>query len=164
MQMAETARKFGPLTPHQRRVIAALSALEDAHGYRWWSRVAIGYVVGAGGFHDTIQIKTIALLKARGMVLTQRSSWSEETKAAVSCNCGCWHWGLTALGREEASRIAMRWPESALQRVHTTHPNRCHRFLDEDDEQDFFRGSGDDDDDDDSPRPRSPVGPGLVHA
>jgi len=33
---------------HQDRVLLALLALSDAHKWSWWTRDAIGYVVGAG--------------------------------------------------------------------------------------------------------------------
>ncbi len=96
------------LSNHQQRVLVALLALEQAHGWAWWPRHAIGVVVGAGGFHDTIQLKTITALKKAGLVQTERTSWPAELAARVTCNCACGNWGLTPDGRELAQSFKVR--------------------------------------------------------
>jgi hypothetical protein len=145
------------LTPHQRRVLAALLALEESHHWTWWTRDAIGYVVGAGGFHGTIQIKTISILKRAGLVQTERSSWNQATRDKVGCNCAYWHWGLTAAGLKAAASAPVRWPEDALERVRRSD---CYGNFEPRDEDEGPRGpnwDGHDDDDGDgdpSPVPR----------
>jgi hypothetical protein len=96
------------LSNHQKRVLAALVALEDAHGWRWWPRHAIGVVVGAGGFHDTIQLGTMHRLKLAGLVQTERASWPQHVAERVTCNCACGNWGLTLAGRELADSLRVK--------------------------------------------------------
>lgn len=157
------------LSTHQQRVLAALLALEQAHGWSWWSRDTIGHVVAAGGYHGTIQRKTMAALKAGGLVQTERSSWPEAVRTQIRCTCACCMWGLTGIGRERAQALKIRWPEDATQRVQEVrfHDHSTH-WTDEDEPPPGWRGFDDDDDDDDgndgSPTP-APVGsPALVCA
>lgn len=107
------AEPMSKLSKHQKRVLAALLALEQAHAWDWWPREAVGEVVGAGGFHNTIQIKTINILKGKGLVQTQRSSWPEGVRDRVRCNCANSQWGLTATGREQATALNVQWSEGA---------------------------------------------------
>ncbi|MBN2024050.1 MAG: hypothetical protein JW809_14805 [Pirellulales bacterium] len=94
------------LSRHQKRVLAALAALAKRHGWRWWSRRAIGHVVAAGEYHATIQIETIAALKRAGLVRSQCNSWSESMRRDVRCACARRLWGLTDAG----ARVAAQTP------------------------------------------------------
>lgn len=150
-----------PLSKHQKRVIAALFALEQVHGTRWWNRHAIGYVVAAGGYHDVIQIKTIAVLKEVGLVQTERSSWTEDVQSLVRCNCASYQWGLTDAGLGVARDLQLSWTEEFQKRVHeakTYNWQGCQRDEDEP-PPGFF-----DDDDDGDPFSPSPKRPDLLTA
>ncbi len=105
------------LTDHQKRVLAAILALEKAHGLRWWDRASIGMVVGAGGYHETIQLKTIAALKKHGLVYSERSSWPESVTQLVKCGCSIFNWGLTQAGRDIAVTLKICWSDEALKRL-----------------------------------------------
>ncbi len=141
-------------TPHQQRVLAALLRLEAEHGWAWWPRAYIGEVVGAGGFHRVIQIKTMAALKAAGLVQTERSFWPEKIRLIIRCGCACCEWGLTPAGREWATSNPLRWPADAIEDVERLGFHCSHEPRDEDDEQwRNFGGDGDDDDDPCSPSP-----------
>jgi len=140
----------GKLSPHQQRVLGALLALEQKFPCPWWSRTAIGEVVAAGGFHGTIQRSTMATLKGQGLVQTERSSWPAEIAARVRCNCGCCEWGLTALGREQAWTLGIRWPADAEERLARAGVHRLHgTLLDEDDAWKRINEAFDELDDDD---------------
>jgi len=104
-------------TKHQSRVLAALLALERRHDWLWWDRDAIGSVVGAGGYHNTIQVSTIARLKDDGLVQSERSSWPMEVVSRIRCGCGLHHWGLTEKGRLIAERLVIHWPAHSLEAV-----------------------------------------------
>jgi hypothetical protein len=146
------------LSDHQLRVLAALLALESKHGWRWWPRTAIGFVVGAGGYHGVIQRSTMSILKEAWLVKTERASFGEELCDIVRCTCACSQWGLRRAGRSIAESAAIRWPPDAVERVASLAYHRQGPFRDEDE------GWGDDGDDDD-PGPLSPVGSGdLIHA
>jgi hypothetical protein len=93
------SQEMPKLSDHQWRVLVALAELERAHRLRWWPREAIGQVVGAGGFHSTIQLKTIGRLKDLGLVESERSAWPELLRTAVRCGCACCNWGMTSAGR-----------------------------------------------------------------
>jgi len=147
------------LSDHQKRVLAALLELELAHDWRWWGRYAIGYVVDAGGYHQTLQLATVAALKAGGLIQTERSSWPAEVVQLVRCNCGCGHWGLTNKGRTKARTLRVLWSAEARERIANARWRNDHcgleRLLDEDEAQKEFRRRmnerfGDDDDDDDA--------------
>ena len=124
------------LTAHQTRVMAALWALTVEHQCRWWSRDDVGAVVGAGGYHQVIQLGTMARLKAAGLVQTERSSWPAEVRQLVhGCNCAGFSWGLTAAGRELAKGLNVRMDDAARERIHaqrTTAILRSREMLDED--------------------------------
>jgi len=96
------------ITLHQKRVLSALLALERAHDCDWWSREAIGRVVGAGGYHQVIQMSTIDRLRDAGLVKREADSWTEETRQLVRCNCGYHHFGLTDAGREAAEELLIK--------------------------------------------------------
>src|SRR6185503_9637117 len=133
------------LSPHQKRVIAALLALEQSHDWRWWPRYAIGSVVAAGGYHVTVQRRTMRILKSAGLIQTERNSWSNETRQLVRCGCACCCWGLTESGRNVAEQLAVRWTDDARQRIN----NEAYRaMLPGGDEDDAY----DDDDDSDGDR------------
>lgn len=104
------------LTTHQKRILAVLLELERRYSWKWWSRDAIGQVVGAGGYHAVIQKRTILLLSGFGLVLLEVESWPSETRKLVHCNCACYRWGLTDAGRTLAETIKVRWPEDAEKR------------------------------------------------
>jgi hypothetical protein len=115
--MSHTRSQSDDLTPHQRRVLAALFALEQMHQVRWWSRDEIGKVVAAGGYHDTIQRRTIAVLKERDLIQTERSSWPEEVRALVRCGCGRCTWGLTDAGRHVAENFLIKLPPAIVANI-----------------------------------------------
>lgn len=101
------------LSAHQKRILAALLELERRFGHRWWGREAIGYVVGAGGFHQVIQTRTMLALSSLSLVLLEVESWPAQTRRLVHCSCAAYHWGLTDAGRSLASSLAVRWPATA---------------------------------------------------
>lgn len=105
------------LTIHQKRVLAALLALERKHDWPWWSRDAIGQVVQAGGYHQTIQRSTMVRLRDAGLVLVEAESWSGETRALVRCGCACHNWGLTEAGRETLEELRIRLSKETLRRI-----------------------------------------------
>jgi hypothetical protein len=102
------------LTIHQKRVLAAMLALARQRGERFWSRDSIGQVVGSSGYHAIIQRKTMAALKALGLVQTERSAWPASVAAAVRCPCACCFWGLTAAGTALAETLPVRMSEASL--------------------------------------------------
>ena len=110
------------LTPHQRRILAALRALSHKHACPWWSRDAVGEIVGAGGFHQTIQVRTMVALKRLGLVHTEDSAWPENVRNIVRCNCACFHWGLTEKGRALAEAMMIRWSEEVELRIARAYP------------------------------------------
>ena len=147
---------------HQRKVLATLLALETEHAWQWWPRCAIGHVIDAGGYHGTIQLKTMSILKDAGLVMTERTSWDVETRATVRCNCACWAWGLTAAGREMARSMKVGWPADSIVRMREAkyHANIISSLRDED-EPPPGRDQDDGDDDDgpgDEPKPVAPRG------
>lgn len=99
------------LSPHQKRILAAIVALESEHLHAWWSREAIGSVVVAGGFHQVIQKRTMLALSELGLVLLEVESWPREVRLLVSCVCASYQWGLTEPGRALAFEIhdRTRW-------------------------------------------------------
>lgn len=101
------------LTTHQKRILAAMNELNIAHNLRWWDRESIGRVVGAGGFHNVIQIKSMTALKSLGLVMTERESWSEEVRQTVQCGCAQYEWGLTEQGESIAKELSVRWSDEA---------------------------------------------------
>jgi len=119
-------------TLHQQRVLAALLALEQEHQCRWWSRHAIGNVVGAGGYHATIQNVAMRALKRLGLVQTERSAWPPEVRDAVRCGCACFYWGLTERGRQAARDVPFHWTPSAIGKVNSAVEARPQRPRDED--------------------------------
>lgn len=147
---------------HQKRVMAALLALEETHAWRWWPRAAVGGVVQAGGFHRVIQIPTMHALRDRGLVCTLRSVLPAEVRRYIRCGCCCSEWGLTAAGRELAQSLRVRWSADTKQRV-----EQCGIYAkdwcDEDEGDRRKRRRDDDDDGDDDGdfpinfRPRSPL-------
>ena len=145
------------LSTHQKRVLAALLELEAAYQWRWWSRDAIGYVVAAGGYHETLQIPTIAALKSGGLIQSERSSWPLEVQRLVRCNCGCHQWGLTNRGRTKARALNVLWDDAGRERIAKARWRNNHqeleRLRDEDDARaelkrhlDEIRRADDDDD------------------
>ena len=122
------------LSPHQQRVIAALWALTVEHQCRWWSRDDVGLVVGAGGYHQVIQLGTMARLKAAGLVQTERSSWPAEVQQLVRCGRACFSWGLTAAGRELAKTLRVQMDEAARARLETARTNAILRHREKFDE------------------------------
>lgn len=148
------------LSAHQKRVLAAVLALQQEHNWQWWDRTAIGYVVGAGGFHGTIQLKTVALLKDAGLIRTQRSSWTDEMRSKVNCACGTHNWGLTDKGVEVAKTIRVRWPDEYSTRVRSLAYEARTDFRDEDEPPPGW-DDDDDEDDDGGPGPDDPS-PNLV--
>lgn len=149
--MSKTREGSIDLTKHQRRVLAALLALERKHDLRWWSRDDIGSVVDAGGYHNVIQRTTIAKLKELGLVQTERSSWPEDTQKLVRCNCGVCDWGLTELGRSVAEGLLIKLPKETMARIDFRSYVKVHRDNcgDWDDSENPLRRSFDDDEDDD---------------
>lgn len=141
------------LSTHQSRVLAALLELERAHGWRWWSRYAIGYVVSAGGYHETLQMPTVAALKAGGMIQTERSSWPAAVRRLVRCSCGCGEWGLTNRGRTKARALRVLWDEASRERIANARWRNDHcnedQLGDEDDRRAELRRRMRDSDDDD---------------
>lgn len=111
------------ITTHQKRVLAAMLELERAHSRHWWGRDAIGCVVAAGGFHATIQKRTMLALSAAALVFLEVESWPAETRRLVFCSCAAYRWGLTDAGRALAESFAVRCPEDALKRIKSA---RCH--------------------------------------
>lgn len=105
------------LTPHQKKIIGALLALETQHDWHWWSCRSIGRIVQAGGRHSTIQTRTMRLLFKLGLVITQAHSWTEESVDQVRCGCATYHWGLTDAGRTAAGDLTFRLPEETRQRL-----------------------------------------------
>ena len=105
------------ITAHQQRVLAAIRALEVAHDLPWWPRYEIGRVVGAGGYHGVIQVRTMGALKGMGLVRTEWSSWPKEVAALVRCSCACAQWGLTEEGRSLADSFNVRWSQATANRV-----------------------------------------------
>jgi hypothetical protein len=103
------------LTPHQKRILATLVALESEHFHAWWSREAIGSVVAAGGYHQVIQKRTMLALSELGLVLLEVESWPREVRELVSCVCAAYQWGLTEPGRALAMEIydRTRWTAEA---------------------------------------------------
>lgn len=157
-----TKEKRPRLTKHQTRVLVALHALYKAHNCEWWSRDAIGSIVDAGGFHQTIQLRTMSILKEAGLVQTQRSSWTEEMRMMVRCSCGCCDWGLTAAGLEFAESFRVVIDKDSKKQINQLAYQTRHDHRDEDDRP--WLNGGDDDDDDDGdnnspapkPRPQEP--------
>lgn len=150
-------------SPHQKRVVAALLALEQRHAWRWWPRAAIGQVVQARGFHRVIQISTMHALRDRGLVCTLRSELPAEVRRWVRCGCCCGEWGLTASGRNMAQAFRVHWAADTKQRI-----EQCAVYAidwcddDEGDRRKRWRDDDDDDDDDNgdfpiNPRPRGPM-------
>jgi hypothetical protein len=105
------------LTKHQQRILAALLELERVHDCRWWSRDAIGCVVAAGGYHQTIQRRSMLTLSTLGLVLLEVESWPREARRLVRCNCAAYTWGLTEVGRTLAASFRIVWPDDAAGRV-----------------------------------------------
>lgn len=135
--MSDTLQQSPELTKHQRRVLAALLALERTHDLRWWDRESIGHVVAAGGYHDVIQRQTIAKLKQLGLVQTERSSWPEQVQQLVGCVCAAAMWGLTDAGRQVAESLLIKLPPETMKRVdwqgfHATIRTQCDRWDDSD--------------------------------
>jgi hypothetical protein len=139
------------LTAHQKRVLAALLELQRANGWKWWSRCSIGRVIAAGGFHGTIQNRTMSVLKKGGLVQTERSSWPTPTAARIRCTCACCEWGLTAAGEKEAAALSVFWCDDTLQRIEGCLYDHAQWFRDEDEPPPGWRDDGDDDGDDDAP-------------
>ena len=110
------AMKRLALTKHQKRILAALLALEQRNDHRWWGRDAIGYLVGAGGYHAVIQKRTMLVLSAESLVLLEVETWPAATRRLVTCNCAAFRWGLTDFGRAIAETISVAWPADAEQR------------------------------------------------
>lgn len=115
----------GKLTPHQKRVIAAMLALERCTSHPWWLRDDIGRVVDAGGFHSCIQTKTMLALSDCGLVLLQVESWPKEVRQSVHCNCAAYRWGLTDAGRKVAETIKIRWGQTSSDRLNTMYAPKC---------------------------------------
>ncbi len=105
------------LTPHRKRVLAAMLALERTHGWSWWSQDAIGHVVNAGGYHQIIQKRTIETLQELGLVMSQARSWSPEMVAECRCGCACHRYGLTDAGREVAEDLYIRLTDDTRKRM-----------------------------------------------
>lgn len=101
------------LTAHQKRILAAMLALETQYGQRWWSRDAIGDVVGAGGYHRIIQVRTMHTLRDAKLVIVEAESFPPEVAAVVRCGCACHHWGLTAKGRDTAAASGVRQTDTS---------------------------------------------------
>jgi hypothetical protein len=130
------------LTRHQQRILAALRALTERHGCRWWPREAIGRVVF--GFGPRVQLRSMSALKRLGLVQTEHSAMPCEIRDVVRCNCACWHWGLTEAGRQLAASMRIVWSaerETHIKgaSVYAVSPERQHdedearrRFLDGD--------------------------------
>lgn len=146
------------LSPHQQRVLAALLALEEQHGLRWWDREAIGHVVGAGGYHQVIQRATMRVLKQAGLIITEWTAMPEEVRPYVRCGCSSYEWGLTDAGRAVATSLNIRWTGEAAERLANVPVYDC-RHLD-DDEWPWFRDDEDDDDGGDDPQPLTPIAGG----
>lgn len=92
------------ISRHQRKVLVAIHALEERCGERWWSTYHIGQVVCAGGYHQSIQLRTMAALRQAGLVLVQYETLPAEVRAHIHCDCYCNRWGLTDDGRRVAER------------------------------------------------------------
>lgn len=105
------------LSRHQKRIIASIAMIHDLMGHRWWSRMVIGEVVQAGGFHDVIQTRTMLKLREMGLVMLERQSWPPEVQALVRCTCGMFHWGLTEAGVELAKTIPVSWTNEIRDRI-----------------------------------------------
>ena len=145
--MASTAERTEKLSDHQKRVLSALLALMRHHDWRWWDRSEIGLIVGAGGYHATIQVSTMRVLKQRGLIQSERSSWDAATQSLVQCNCGCGRWGLTSDGERIADTLPIRWTDEALSWFQRTSPPSHFDKRDEDEDPRYGGGwSGDDDD------------------
>jgi hypothetical protein len=115
------------LTPHQKRILATLVALESEHFHAWWSREAIGSVVAAGGYHQVIQKRTMLALSELGLVLLEVESWPREVRELVSCVCAAYQWGLTEPGRALAMEIYDRTRWSAEARASIKDAGTWHR-------------------------------------
>lgn len=113
------------LTDHQKRVLSSLLNLERRHVRRWWSREAIGCVVGAGGFHDVIQKRTMLTLSAASLVMLEVESWPKEVRRLVTCNCAAYRWGLTDAGRQAAEAIPIRMTDDAEKRLADAREYEC---------------------------------------
>lgn len=140
------------LSQHQKRVLAALHALEDRHHWAWWPREAIGVVVDAGGYHATIQRGTIRRLKALGLVQTERSSWPDNVRQLVRCTCACGTWGLTHKGRVLAAKLKIAATEDFdrrldLAKLYGEHGVCSPAALRDDDSKPWWHDNDDDDDD-----------------
>lgn len=125
-------------TKHQKRVLAALLALERTHNHSWWSRDAIGAVVRAGGFHAIIQNNTMDRLREGGLVQWESESWTPEVRSLIRCNCACHNWGLTDEGRAAAESLYIRLSDAdrkALDRVKGEAINWTERMLEGEDEE-----------------------------
>lgn len=124
-------KAFG-ITPHQSRILLVLRALEETHGQRWWSRNAIGHVLN--DYYRAVNVASMAALKKRTLVCTERSTWTEELDKSVRCRCAWHEWGLTAMGRTIAIAQPVKWSKELLERIHTPYPSGNEHFrCDEDD-------------------------------
>ncbi len=121
MDTDERCQTLG-LTRHQRTILGALRALTEAHGNRWWSRDAIGQIVCAGGFHQTIQTRSMIVLKQLGLVQTEDSAWPDEIRNMVRCTCACHEWGLTEAGETRANRMEIRWSAEIGEKIAQAFP------------------------------------------
>lgn len=113
------------MTDHQKRILAAMLELERRHGLQWWSRDAIGSVVGAGGYHSIIQKRTMLAMSAESFVLLEVESWPAATRKLVRCNCAAYRWGLTEAGRNIAASMSIRWTERAIKAIGTAKVYDC---------------------------------------
>jgi hypothetical protein len=147
------------LTAHQKRILAAMLALETRHKRAWWPREAIGHVVAAGGYHQVIQKRSMLALSGLGLVLLEVESWPREVRQLVHCDCAAYCWGLTDGGRDRATSLVfdIRWPDKAQKAIATAtlwlrhrdepcegrttggdrwQPRRVHELLDDEDDDD----------------------------
>lgn len=127
------------LTPHQKRVLAAMLALERRYEHRWWSRDTIGQVVDAGGYHQTIQRSTMERLYEAGLVMLEAESWSEEVQELVRCNCSCHNFGLTDAGKAAAESLLIKLTPANQRAIRLAEYETIHwlkRSLEDDSDED----------------------------
>lgn len=105
------------MSNHQKRILAALLALETEHGNRWWDRHVVGSVVGAGGYHQTIQQKSMEALQRGRFILREVDSWPDSIHEFVRCTCAKCFFGLTDKGRELARTMNVRWPDGSVKQL-----------------------------------------------
>jgi len=71
-----------------------------------------------------IQVKTMRMLKELDLIQTEDSSWPDEVRRLVRCNCACCQWGLTDLGRDMVATMNVRWSSATEKRIASAYSGR----------------------------------------